>query len=156
MPDGTGAETTTEQEPTPDEQIDGQVTIVEVLERLPFLGDAARAAYSSGGGGDGGHFAISSLAELDALIARWEGIVEKIDTSGEKLDLALQHVQPPAKDGPSQTEAEKTRESLTAALDHNLIMREYAQTYVEKLRAARADYANTEDSNTFTVTNSGA
>ncbi|MFC5286891.1 hypothetical protein ACFPM7_07490 [Actinokineospora guangxiensis] len=154
MPDGTGTEPT-EQPAGSDEQIDQQVTTVEFMENMPFFGTFFSNGYQSGGGGEGGHFAISSLAELDALIARWEGIIEKIDSSGRKLDAALQFVRPPAQDGPSQTEAEKTRNSLIAAQDHNLTMGEYALNYVKKLKAARSDYATTEDVNTSTVNNSG-
>jgi hypothetical protein len=154
MPDGTGTEPT-EQPAGSDEQIDQQVTTVEFMENMPFFGTLFSNGYQSGGGGEGGHFAISSLAELDALISRWEGIVDKIDTSGRKIDTALQYVQPPAQDGPSQTEAEKTTTSLMEAQRHNMVMSQYAQNYIKKLKAARGDYANTEETNTSTVQNSG-
>ncbi|MGW5050464.1 hypothetical protein [Actinokineospora sp. NPDC004072] len=156
MPDGTGTEPTNDQPPAPGDQIDQQVNLISVLERLPFLGPAATAMYSSGGGGEGGRFAISSLAELDALITRWQGILDKIDESRSKLDDALAHVLPPAEDGPSNFEAEKTKASLQAALEHNIVMADYAAGYIKKLQAARADYAGTESENTATVNNSGA
>ncbi|GGS16228.1 MULTISPECIES: hypothetical protein [Actinokineospora] len=156
MPDGTGTEPTTDQPPAAGDQIDQQVNMITVLENLPFLGPAATAMYSSGGGGEGGRFAISSLAELDALIARWESILVKIDEGGSKLDDALAHVLPPAEDAPSNFEAERTKASLQAALDHNIVMSDYAKGYIEKLKAARADYAGTESENTATVNNSGA
>lgn len=150
MPDGTG----TEQTPGSDQQIDGQVAIVNLLDALPFFGDAARNAYVSGGGGAGGKFEISSLAELDALIGQWESLVEQMDLSRDKLSGALQFVQPPADDAPSRSEASATQDSINAAIDHNMSMRDYAQAYVDKLKAARADYAGTEDANATNVANS--
>ncbi|GAA4414277.1 hypothetical protein ACFQV2_02170 [Actinokineospora soli] len=150
MPDGTG----TEQTPGSDQQIDGQVAIVNLLDALPFFGDAARNAYVSGGGGAGGKFEISSLAELDALIGQWESLVEQMDISRQKLQQASRHVQPPANDMPSRSEAKATLESITAAIDHNVSMRNYADAYVKKLKAARTDYAGTESDNAAAVNRS--
>ena len=150
MPDGTG----TEQPPGADQQIDGQVAIVNMLDNLPFFGDAARNAYVSGGGGEGGKFEITSLAELDALIAQWQALVDRMDASRQLLLQAIRHVAPPAEDSPSQSEAMATEDSINAAIDHNMSMRDYAQGYVEKLTAARKDYAGTEASNASTVSRS--
>lgn len=151
MPDGTGTEATGDQPPNADQQIDGQVAVINLLDNLPFFGNAARDAYASGGGGAGGTFQIASLAELDGLINQWQSLVDRMDESRQRLEQAVRHVQAPAQDTPSQTEAMATKDSINAAIDHNMIMREYAQGYVEKLQAARADYAGTESDNTSLV-----
>lgn len=154
MPDGTGTEAPGDQPPNADQQIDGQVAIINLLDNLPIFGNAARNAYASGGGGEGGTFQISSLAELDGLINQWQSLVDRMDESRGKLDQALRNIVPPADDAPSRSEAAATEDSIYAAIEHNLIMRDYAAAYVEKLKAARSDYAGTEGSNTTLVSNS--
>lgn len=148
MPDGHEQQVNTE--------VDGHIAVAKavnaVSRALPF---GPGAGYTAGGGGEGGHFAISSLDELNALKTRWEVLVEKIDSAGEKLRMAARFVQPPAQDGPSGYEAEKTLLTLQAAIEHNQVMGLYAQNYVEKLAAAAADYEATEGGNAAGIKKSG-
>ncbi|MGX7825601.1 hypothetical protein ACTG9Q_10965 [Actinokineospora sp. 24-640] len=148
MPDGHEQQVNTE--------VDGHIAVARTINAisrvLPF---GPGAGYTAGGGGEGGHFAISSLDELNALKTRWEVLVEKIDSAGEKLRMAADLVRPPAQDGPSEYEAGKTRLTLQAAIEHNQMMGLYAQGYVDKLTAAAADYAATEGDNTAGIKKSG-
>jgi hypothetical protein len=137
-------------------EVDSHIAVAQAVNAisraLPF---GPSTGYTAGGGGEGGHFAISSLDELNTLKTRWEVLVEKIDAAGEKLRMAADLVRPPAQDGPSKYEADKTRLTLQAAIEHNQAMGLYAQGYVEKLAAAAADYAATEDGNTAGIKKSG-
>jgi len=145
MPEGTTGPGTTEQ------QLNTEVVLGRVINTVNDVIPWGPGGHmEAGGGGSGGHFKLS-LAELDALVAQWTVIRNKIDTSGTKLERAIHDVSPPADDEMSEMEANATRDSLQKAVDHNVAMRDYAQSYIDKLTDARNRYENTEGHNTSTV-----
>ena len=96
---------------------------------------------ASGGGGHGGNFVFTDLAELANMITRWADLRERIQARGEESSVAAAQVGPPADDDPSTVQAQTLMTSLTAALDHNDAMVDYAAGYITKLEAARDQYA---------------
>lgn len=94
----------------------------------------------NGGSSGGGGYVFADLAELDAVIAEWVNLRDGIQADGRKLLQARELIEPPAKDLMSQWQPAATRESLSKAIEHNEAMRDYANTYVEKLQAARVQY----------------
>lgn len=127
-------------------------TVAETIGRLPWVNTPEHI--TAGGGGTGGKFRIASVVELDSLIAQWTVIRDKIDSSRRKLDNAINDIDPPADDEMSRKEAKATRESLVKAVEHNRAMRDYAQSYIDKLTNARHAYENTEGHNASTVKHS--
>ncbi|WP_139190889.1 hypothetical protein [Actinokineospora iranica] len=131
---------------TVDQQIDLEVAVTTFAESVPRL-FGAQPEIVAGGGGEGGHYNITSLDEFESLIRRWQDIQDKIEDSGKKLKVAAQTVAPPAEDQPSRDQAQATVDSLEKAVDHNAAMVIYAQGYIDKLISARDAYAATEDGN---------
>lgn len=90
---------------------------------------------------------FADLAELDALIAEWTTIRDGIQTDGRKLQQAQQLIVPPAGDLMSQLQPSALNTSLDKALEHNAAMVAYAENYIGKLQAARAQYAAGDEQN---------
>jgi hypothetical protein len=112
-------------------------------------GDQPYVPYgSAGGGGAGGNFVFTDLAHLDAIIARWTSVRDRIEPHSQKLYEAARVVYPPAEDSASVGQAEALVRSVTAAQEHNDSVLLYVKGYVERLVAARADYVATEEANT--------
>jgi hypothetical protein len=88
---------------------------------------------------------FANFGELDAIIAEWEALRDEIRGDGRKLVLAQQLIEPPGEDIMSQLEAKATVHSLDKAQIHNDAMATYADGYIAKLRAARAEYAGTDE-----------
>ncbi|CRK61191.1 hypothetical protein [Alloactinosynnema sp. L-07] len=145
MPEGATGPGTTEQ------QLNAEVTVGRVINTVNDLIPWGTGGHvQAGGGGSGGHFKLS-IAELDALVAQWTVVRQKITVSSRKLDDAFDLVEAPADDEMSDLEAKATRDSLQKAIEHNRAMRAYAQGYIDKLTDARNRYENTEGHNTSTV-----
>lgn len=103
----------------------------------------------------GGNYIFADLEELDGIIAEWTAIRDRIRDRGYRLSQAAGLITPPAEDIMSRLHAGYTRASLQKALEHNDAMHAYAKAYVEKLTAARAQYANTETQALATIRRSG-
>ncbi|WP_091453922.1 hypothetical protein [Actinokineospora iranica] len=131
---------------TVDQQIDLEVAVTTFAESVPRL-FGAQPEIVAGGGGEGGHYNITSLDEFESLIRRWQDVRDKIEDSGKKLGVAAQIVEPPADDQASTDQAAATVASLEEAVRHNTAMWTYAQGYIDKLTAARDAYAATEGGN---------
>lgn len=119
----------------------GEVAVADAL------GNAGYAITGSGGGGADGDYVFADLAELGALITEWTAIRDAILSDGEKLLQAQQAIYSPADDDMSRGQAKALIESLDKAQTHNDAMFAYAHAYVEKLTAAREQYASDEESN---------
>ncbi|MPZ81805.1 MAG: hypothetical protein GEV28_15960 [Actinophytocola sp.] len=102
--------------------------------------NAGYVVIGSGGGGAGGNYVFADLDELDAIIDEWTAIRDGVQADGRKLLQAQQLIVAPAKDLMSQLQPAAMNESLTKAIGHNAAMADYADGYVQKLQAARAQY----------------
>jgi hypothetical protein len=90
MPEGSDPGTT-------DEQINTEIAVAKVVNTITDIFSIGPSdPVQAGGGGGGGRFRIASIAELDALIGKWEGIRDKIDVARQDLEDAAQAVAPPA------------------------------------------------------------
>lgn len=105
--------------------------------------------------GGEGNYVFADLEELDGIIAEWTAIRDRIEGRGNRLSQAVGLITPPADDVMSRYHAGYTRGSLQKALDHSDAMRAYAKAYIEKLTAARAQYADTEAQAAAAVRRSG-
>ncbi len=119
------------------------------------LGQAGYAITGSGGGGAGGQYVFASLEELDDIIADWEALYIRIRNRAAKLARAIGLIEPPAEDIMSRLQANTAVRSLEKAEEHRKAMENYARNYVEKLRAARAQYATTDADNAARLRNVG-
>jgi hypothetical protein len=119
------------------------------------LGQAGYAITGSGGGGAGGQYVFASLEDLDEIIADWEALRDRIQVRGRKLRQAIGLIESPAEDIMSRLQANTAVRSLEKAEEHRLAMENYAAGYVEKLRAARAQYAETDADNAAHLRNAG-
>jgi hypothetical protein len=148
MPEGTDPGTT-------DEQINAEVAVAKVVNQIADIFSIGPSdPVQAGGGGGGGRFRIASIAELDSLIGKWEGIRDKIDAARGRLEDAASAVAPPAQDQMSVRVADALVASVEKAITHNRAMREYANGYIARLTASRHAYENTETHNTSTVEHS--
>lgn len=111
------------------------------------LGNAGYVITGSGGGGANGDYVFADLAELGALITEWAAIRDAIQTDRRNLVRAQQAIYSPADDDMSKGQAKALIESLDKAQAHNDAMFAYADAYVEKLTAAREQYATDEELN---------
>ena len=112
------------------------------------LGSLGLGSRMGTGGGGGGQFVFADLAELDSVTAQWRAERERVQQDGQKLTEALALCNPPADDMMSHFQASSLKNSLSAALEHNKAMFDYADGYVQKLEASRASMATTEHDNT--------
>jgi hypothetical protein len=111
------------------------------------LGNAGYAVTGSGGGGADGDYVFVDVADLDSLITEWIAIRDDIQVDRDKLWQAQQIIEQPANDESSQRQPAAMIVSLDKALDHNAAMLTYADTYVEKLTAARNQYLTDDELN---------
>jgi hypothetical protein len=145
--DGT---TTTDQQgeeqppPPPDQQIQMEISLGSVLDRLGGLFGADWEP-SAGGGGTGGQFMFASIEELDGVITQWKDQREAILRDGRKVRDAAAFITAPAGDSMSTTMADTTMQSLDALYEHNQAMFNYADAYIQKLEASRASMTNTDE-----------
>jgi hypothetical protein len=102
-----------------------------------------------------GKYVFADLDELRSIITEWTATKDRIAQRGSKLRHAIGLITPPAEDTVSRLHALRTRASLQKALEHNDAMTHYAQEYVDKLTAARAQYTDSEAQATATIRQSG-
>lgn len=107
-------------------------------------GGFSRYITTSGGGGLGGRYVFASLAELDEIIVEWTSIRDDLAAAGEGLRQALMMDLTPADDDMSGGQASALYTSLLGAADHNDSMASYMNSYIDKITAARAEYAATD------------
>ena len=124
-----------------------------MTEGEPVSGSLAKGLGLRTGGE--GSYVFADLEELDDIIAEWTAIQVRIENRGKKLSQAYGLITPPAEDVMSRLHAGYTRASLLKALKHNDAMRVYARTYVDKLTAARRQYADTERQAAAAIRRSG-
>jgi hypothetical protein len=136
--------------PSPEDQIKQQINLGAVA---GWLGDLFGADWGkqAGGGGTGGQYMFADLNELNGVITQWETELEAIKKDGQAIRQAAALVEAPAQDGMTIAQAEVTRTSLTTLREHNDAMRDYAQGYLDKLRASRDSIANNEANNVGTI-----
>jgi hypothetical protein len=96
----------------------------------------------AGGGGGGGTYVFASLDELDTIIAKWEAVRRRIQANGMRILQAQDAVVAPADNAPSRIQAQTLTSSLETGRLHNEAMFDYANAYIQKLRASRARYAS--------------
>jgi len=93
-------------------------------------------------GGAGYNFDPDQIA---ALIPKWEALKDEIDADLATLQVASNHVQPPSSDQPAVTNARATAQSIDAAIQHSLTLRQYAESWIEQLQRANGTYVQYED-----------
>ncbi len=99
------------------------------------------------GGGGGGQFVFADLAELDSITAQWTAERDRMRIDGQTIRDAIQMCNAPAEDMMSHFQANRLKDSLTEAWNHNQAMFNYADGYVNKLEATRQSMAKTEQDN---------
>lgn len=136
---------------SPEQQVGMQISIGKVKD---WVGGVFGRDWESevGGGGAGGEYVFADLAELDEIIKQWEAQRDAIRADGDQIRQAIGFVMPPADDEMSVRQADATTDSLNRLLEHNTAMFDYAQAYVEKLKAARGHTAATDSDNASTLT----
>jgi hypothetical protein len=102
-----------------------------------------------------GQYVFTDLAQLDGVISEWTAIRDRVVDRGLRLVQAAGFITPPAEDTASQGYTKATRESVLKAVSHCDAMRAYADGYIQKLVAARAQYAETEVQTATNIRQSG-
>jgi hypothetical protein len=97
----------------------------------------------SGAQGPGGYkFDAETIA---AKITEWEQVRDDIAKDGARLNQAIQGLQAPSPDQPATDQTQATRMSISAAVEHNAKMQQYAQAYIDSLRKANGTYVENEE-----------
>jgi hypothetical protein len=92
----------------------------------------------SGAPGPGGYkFDAETIAKK---ITEWQQVLSDLKRDGLGLQHAAQTIDPPSEDEPAVTQAEATRSSINAAVDHNKQMQKYASSYIAALQKANGTY----------------
>lgn len=102
-----------------------------------------------------GQYVFTDLAELDGVITEWTTVRDRLEERGWRLGQAAGLMEPPADDIVSQGYTKATRESVLKAVSHCDAMRVYADGYLQKLMASRAQYAETETQAVANIRQSG-
>ena len=102
-----------------------------------------------------GSYVFADLDELDAIIAEWAALRDRVRKRGNRLLHAIGLITSPAEDTVSSQHTLRTKASLENALTHNDAMRLWAQAHIDKLRAARAQYGDTETQAATIIRQSG-
>ena len=108
---------------------------------------------ASGGGGAGGSYVFADLDHLDRIIGRWRSIRDDIINDNFIVSNVLRVIMSPADDNPSVTQARAASTSLSSGQVHNQAMVDYANGFIEKLEATRAQYAAAENNSTEAMQN---
>ncbi len=99
---------------------------------------------ASGGGGADGQYVFTDLDELDAIITDLEEIKNELEEDDRYYDQAIDLAMPPADDVMSRGQVEAYIASLRVGQNHNAAMAVYAESQLDKLRAARQTYDGNE------------
>lgn len=94
-----------------------------------------------------GDYVFVDLAHLDNIIGQWISVREDIKSNGTTLQQAIEPIEAPAGDGPSNRQAATYFHSLRLARVHGMVMSEYAAGYIDRLTASRERYLATEQDN---------
>ncbi|GLY64358.1 hypothetical protein [Amycolatopsis taiwanensis] len=94
-------------------------------------------AQATPGSGSGYHFDAETIAQR---IKDWQKVVDDITRDRFELEGAIRFANPPSPDKPALQNAQKTRESIQAAIDQNIAMRQYAQAWLDALHKANGTY----------------
>ena len=105
----------------------------------PFSDGSAAAATTIHGGASGGGYRFDAET-MKAKITQWEQLLGDLQTDGFALRQAMQAAVPPSVDKPAVQQAEATRTSIKAAIDHNAKMCDYAMAYIIALKKANGSY----------------
>jgi hypothetical protein len=97
--------------------------------------------YQAGGGGTGGQFMFASLDELDPIIKRWETERDGILADRNVISDAYYSLAKPAGDPMSSDLTSASRDSIANLWNHSQAMLEYAENYIQKLKASRTQMA---------------
>lgn len=132
-----------EQPGTAEQQIDMEIVVGQVGRAIAgtFGGEYQ---HQSGGGGAGGYYEFTSLAELDGIITRIKAMRVKTADAGDMFLQAIGFVEPPAEDIMSVMQANATRNSLQLGLEHNRALLRQADAAIAKFETSRQQYASTE------------
>lgn len=98
---------------------------------------AASVAPATPGSGGGYQFDPETIAKR---ITDWEQVMDGIRSDQRALEYASEKANPPSGDTPAQQNAQATRNSITAAINQNLAMQQYAQAWLEALHKANGTY----------------
>nr|WP_157527429.1 hypothetical protein [Kibdelosporangium sp. MJ126-NF4]CEL14841.1 hypothetical protein [Kibdelosporangium sp. MJ126-NF4]CTQ96528.1 hypothetical protein [Kibdelosporangium sp. MJ126-NF4] len=126
------------------QQVETEVAVAQVSQAIAGM-FGGEYNHQSGGGGAGGHYEFTSLAELDSIITELKTMADSITLDGESLDRARSLITPPADDIMSTLQTKITVFSLTAAFEHNRAMCLAAEAEISKLVKAREAYAQAEN-----------
>jgi hypothetical protein len=149
VPDGTNAQdvgTENEQPPgTPEEQVQQEIGNNTGLGGWwkSLFGNGE--PYEAGGGGTGGQYMFANVEELDSLIKRWEDERDGIQKDKDAIADAYHLVKAPAGDIMSQLQTGASQDSLANMWHHSDAMLQYAENYIAKLKASRAQIQIMED-----------
>ncbi|MCG8915297.1 hypothetical protein L6E12_05760 [Actinokineospora sp. PR83] len=129
------------EQPSPPEAVDAVRADVRIEADRFTRGETGGASDAQGGA-----FVVNP-AELEALIKGWEVLQAGIERNDAALAEAARNAQHPmAADAVSGDVAIRLNGAITTALVGNMEMREYANRYLEALRAMSPRYRNTDDS----------
>ncbi|MFL6124462.1 hypothetical protein [Actinophytocola sp.] len=147
MPDGTNAQNTGTGDPgTPADQVDEEIARENVLGWWRSLfGLGGDQPYEAGGGGTGGQFMFASLDDLNGVIKKWEDERDSIRDDRDAIADAYYAIKDPAGDPMSRGQASASRDSLANMWNHSNAMLNYANNYIEKLKASHAQISAMED-----------
>ncbi|NIH87013.1 hypothetical protein [Amycolatopsis granulosa] len=110
-------------------------------DRAPTIGPTAGAGLTAVGGA-GYDFDPDQIAEL---IPKWEELRVGITQDQERLRVALRETTAPSADEPAQANALRIAASIQAAIDHNAILLDYAQSWIYMLKRANGTYQSQDD-----------
>lgn len=149
VPDGTNAQDTddmAEDVGSAADQVNAEVTREGVLGwwKTLFGGDPTQQ-YEAGGGGQGGQFMFADVHELDAVIKQWEDERDGIKEDRQTIADAYYSINDPAGDIMSKAQAAASKDSLANMWQHSNAMLEYAENYIEKLKASRQQMSVQEE-----------
>lgn len=148
--------TTPDVHPT-DRQLDADLNgELSVLAQDP----SARSGWAAGvdvtiptmnlGGGSGGGGYTFSPAALDAVINQWDSVIQRAKSYDAHIHF-ITAVTSAADDGASTTFTSQARDLGRNIQASHESLKQYAATYVAKLRAVQRNYTHTEQSVTSTL-----
>lgn len=93
-------------------------------------------------GGGGYAFDPEVIAQK---ITQWEQLLDDLRVDGRELEAAAAAVRRPSDDQPAFEQADATKLSIDAAVDHNVRMQQYAKAYIDALRKANGTYVQHDE-----------